>query len=231
MMCLNTRGRVIQANLVQTVFPHPVCPHMIAECAVRGRRLLIGFLDEPAIFKIELGIKYEILVYCQIADRLGHPLDPNGHLVSSLGLRPLPWLLVWGRQKLSQGDVCQGQVFCHLRHIGVPFIAGTPGEEFLASSHTWQARIPWLKSWFGFPSIDVIIFGLWKAWVSREKGACGSSNTISTPLILRADTLMGKFQGSPFCPLWLSGRVAHDRTGSQTCLCTGCRSYWRDPSG
>ena len=50
-------GRVLQANQIH--FPHPVCPHMIAECAVRVRRSLIGSLDESAILDIELGVSYQ----------------------------------------------------------------------------------------------------------------------------------------------------------------------------
>ena len=40
---------------MKTVFPHPVCPHIIAEWAVCGKRLISG-RDEPAIFNIEFRI-------------------------------------------------------------------------------------------------------------------------------------------------------------------------------
>ena len=40
---------------MKTVFPHPVCPHIVAEWAVCGKRL-INRRDEPAIFNIELRI-------------------------------------------------------------------------------------------------------------------------------------------------------------------------------
>ena len=122
---------------------------MIAKCAVHGRRSLIGCLDEPAIFKMELSIKYEILVYCQIADCLSLSLDPNGLLVPKLAAVTMESLVigcpevqpqgVFGYQKLPQEDVCQGQVFATSATSGCRL---SSAKNFLASSHTWKARIP-----------------------------------------------------------------------------------------
>ena len=53
-------GRILQANQIQNLFPHPVCQHMSAECAVRVRRSLIGCLDESAILDFEFGVAYQV---------------------------------------------------------------------------------------------------------------------------------------------------------------------------
>ena len=54
---------------MKTVFPHPVCPHIVAESAICGKRLIIR-LDEPAIFNIELRIPDDKKIDVQSAGRL-----------------------------------------------------------------------------------------------------------------------------------------------------------------
>ena len=54
---------------MKTVLPHPVCPHIVAEWAVCGKRL-ISRLDEPAIFNIELRIHDDKKMDVQSAGRL-----------------------------------------------------------------------------------------------------------------------------------------------------------------
>ena len=52
---------------------------MIAECAVRVRKSLIGCLDESAILDIELGVVYQVNVDVHRAGRLGLLLNLDGH--------------------------------------------------------------------------------------------------------------------------------------------------------
>ena len=81
MMYLNNpRKGPSSKSITKTVFPHPVCPHVIAEYAVRGRRSLIGCLDEAAILDIELGVAYQVNVDVQRTGRLGLLLNLDGHL-------------------------------------------------------------------------------------------------------------------------------------------------------
>ena len=54
---------------MKTVFPRPVCPHIVAEWAVCGKRL-ISRCDEPAIFNIELRIHDDKQIDVQSASRL-----------------------------------------------------------------------------------------------------------------------------------------------------------------
>ena len=52
---------------------------MIAECAVRVRRSLIGCLDESAILDIELGVAYQVNVDVHRAGLVGVLLTLDGH--------------------------------------------------------------------------------------------------------------------------------------------------------
>ena len=52
---------------------------MIAECAVRVRKSLIGCLDESAILDIELGVVHQVNVDVHRAGRLGLLLNLDGH--------------------------------------------------------------------------------------------------------------------------------------------------------
>ena len=54
---------------MKTVFPHPVCPHIVAEWAVCGKRL-ISRSDEPTIFNIELRIHDDKKIDVQSGGRL-----------------------------------------------------------------------------------------------------------------------------------------------------------------
>ena len=120
---------------MKTVFPHPVCPHIIAEWAVCGKRL-ISRRDEPAIFNIELRIHDDKKIDVQSAGRLCllRDLDRNAFagifyaataamkavIIACPEVKPQG---VLAGQEFSQIDVCQGQVFCDRSYVGVTLTA------------------------------------------------------------------------------------------------------------
>ncbi len=55
---------------MKTVFPHPVCPQIIAEWGLYGRSISIECADKPAILYVQLCICHDIQVYVQSAS---HP--------------------------------------------------------------------------------------------------------------------------------------------------------------
>ena len=120
---------------MKTVFPHPVCPHIVAEWAVCGKKL-ISCYDEPAIFNIELRIHDDKKIDVQRAGRLCllRDLDRNAFagifyaataamkavIIACPEVKPQG---VLAGQEFSQIDVCQSQVFCDPSYVRVTLTA------------------------------------------------------------------------------------------------------------
>ena len=104
---------------MKTVFPHPVCPHIVAEWAVCGKLWRTGHLQ------------YWVAHPWRQKDRCSKRLAFAGIFYAAAAtmkavtiacpeVKP-QWVLAG--QEFSQIDVCQGQVFCG-RSYGVTLTAG-----------------------------------------------------------------------------------------------------------
>ena len=134
---------------MKTVLPHPVCPHIVAERAVCGKRKISRW-DEPAIFNIELRIHDDKKIDVQSAGRLCLLLDLDRYPSLAFSMpRSLPWrrssslvlrsshkqyLLVKNSPRLT---FARARSFTTVPTLGWRWLLGDAARYFFASSSRW----------------------------------------------------------------------------------------------